>query len=94
MVARWLHAPLVVTAITATPHASNMDTLEPIGIVVLAEDGTPMVRWNAGLDLGMELYAIKPNLIAWHTELDTDNGVYRELSYEQKPDFKPLYELE
>lgn len=68
--------------------------MEPIGVVVLCEDGTPMVKWNAGLDLGMELYAFKPVLVAWHTKRDADDGVYRELSYQPKDGFKPLYELE
>jgi hypothetical protein len=68
--------------------------MKPIGVVVLDEEGRPVVQWSAGLDLGMELYAIKPALVAWHTEQETNNGIYRELSYEEKEGFKPLYEME
>ena len=68
--------------------------IKPIGVVVLGEDGTPMVQWNAGLDLGMELYAVKPSLVAWHINKPIEGGIWRELSYEQKEDFKPLYEME
>lgn len=68
--------------------------IKPIGVVVLGDDGTPMVQWNAGLDLGMELYAVKPSLVAWHTKQETHNEIYRELSYEEKEGFKPLYEME
>jgi hypothetical protein len=65
-----------------------------IGEVVLNEAGNPMIHWNAGVDIGTKLYNIKPKLIAWHTEYETADGMYRELSYEYKEGFKPLYELE
>lgn len=70
------------------------DNIKPIGVVVLSEDGTPMVKWNAGLDLDMELYALKPRLVAWHINKPIEGGIWRELSYEQKEGFTPLYELE
>ena len=65
-----------------------------IAEVVLNESGAPMIQLNHGVDVGTKLYNIKPKLVAWHTEYETADGLYRELSYEPKEGFKPLYEME
>jgi hypothetical protein len=68
--------------------------LTEIAEVVLNESGAPMIQLNHGVDIGTKLYNIKPKLVAWHTEYETADGLYRELSYEPKEGFKPLYEME
>jgi hypothetical protein len=68
--------------------------LAEIAEVVLNESGAPMIQLNHGVDIGTKLYNIKPKLVAWHTEYETADGLYRELSYEPKEGFKPLYEME
>jgi len=68
--------------------------LTEIAEVVLNESGAPMIQLNHGIDVGTKLYNIKPKLVAWHTEYETADGLYRELSYEPKEGFKPLYEME
>lgn len=68
--------------------------LAEIAEVVLNESGAPMIQLNHGVGIGTKLYNIKPKLVAWHTQYDTPEGLYRELSYEQKEGFKPLYEME
>ena len=68
--------------------------LTEIAEVVLNESGAPMIQLNHGVDIGTKLYNIKPKLVAWHTQYDTPEGLYRELSYEAKEGFTPLYELE